>query len=340
LVCDHSIASATGIFGLEPLAWDRQALSFLGIDAQQLPMLAQTTSVMHLTGSASARLGLDPATRVVLGASDGCLSNLGAGAIKPGCAAITIGTSGAVRSVVPKIRIDEQMRTFCYVLTGEHFVVGGAVNGGGMALQWAKDQLYTGQAITEDEAYDELIGQAAGVSAGSDGLLFHPYLTGERAPIYNSEARASFIGLSFAHTRAHMLRAVMEGILLNLDSVLRALESVAGRQDRIVAVGGFSRSTVWRQMMVDVFGRQIEFPADIESSALGAARLAFFALGEVSLLDAFVAPVGVYEAYRPQTAQADAYARLKPIFERVPSQLEAVYASLAKADLAVPRGTL
>ncbi|MDA3101497.1 FGGY-family carbohydrate kinase, partial [Staphylococcus pseudintermedius] len=134
--------------------------------------------------------------------------------------AITIGTSGAIRTVVDHPVIDEKGRIFCYVLDDEHYVIGGPVNNGGVVLRWLRDELLASEIETAKrlgiETYDVMSRIAQNVQPGAQGLLFHPYLTGERAPLWTSDARGSFIGLTLSHQKEHMIRAVMEGVLFNL----------------------------------------------------------------------------------------------------------------------------
>ncbi len=338
LVSDQSIASATGLYQLARAGWDEGALAFAGIDSAWLPELRKTTDSICMNRESCARIGLAHATPVVIGAGDGPLSNLGAGAIAHGVAALTIGTSAALRTVFAEPKTDPDMRTFCYVLTADRFVCGGAVNGGGVALRWARDELArTEKSSAEahgEDAYAALGALADSISPGSEGLMFHPYLSGERAPLWNPDARASFIGLTLSHRKEHMIRAVMEGVLMNLFLVLSAIEATHTEVSRILAVGGFARSRIWRQMLADVFGRPIEFPQSQESSALGAARLAFYALGAVDSLDEYAAKEGEAGLCEPDAHASACYRRMHPIFDLVPSILAPVYHALAELPVA------
>ena len=143
----------------------------------------------------------------MLGAADGVLSNLGVNAIKPGVVAATIGTSGAIRTVVDKPMTDPKGRIFCYALTEKHWVIGGAVNNGGMIFRWVRDEFAASEVETAKRlginSYDVLTKIADRIPPGSNGLLFHPYLTGERAPLWDPNARGSFFGLTLNHKRAY-----------------------------------------------------------------------------------------------------------------------------------------
>ncbi len=334
LRCDYSMASATGLFNLERLDWDAEALQLAGVHRHQLPELCPTTACFRLGEEGARSLGLDASTTLVMGASDGCLSNLGAGALDSRVAAMTIGTSGALRTVVARPQVDAHMRTFCYVLTENHFVTGGAVNGGGMALNWIGDILLPERSDASGEAlhqrYAALFEAAEQIAPGCNGLLFHPYLSGERAPLWNTDASGSFIGLNMSHRRGHLARAVMEGILLNLYLVLEALEDSGGKVERILAVGGFLRSAFLRQMLTDIFQRTIEFPEDVESSAIGAARLAAFALKEASDLDHYRDASRSIACLAPEPRAAETYRALHALYGRIPVLLAPAYAEIAE----------
>lgn len=331
---DHSVASATGLLALATLDWDTDALRVAGVRRDQLSELVPTTH--HLSGLAPAmatRLGLDAATPFVIGANDGVLSNLGVNAIAPGEVAVTIGTSGAMRAVLDHPQTDPSRRTFCYCLTERHWVVGGPVNSGGIVLQWMRDVFAASEAATapglEVDPYDVLTQIAERVPAGSEGLLFHPYLAGERAPHWNADLRGSFFGLALHHGKEHMIRAVMEGVVFNLYSILPAVESLVGRSGRIKATGGFARSCLWRQMVADIFDREVVVPESFESACLGAAVLGLYALGRIESLDAVAGMVGASHRHTPIARHVELYAQLLPIFLALPVQLEAQYRQIA-----------
>src|SRR5699024_1799 len=171
-------------------------------------------------------MGIDEDTPIVVGASDGVLSNLGVNAVKKGEVAVTIGTSGAIRTVIDQPRTDYKGRIFYYVLTEHHYVSGGAVNNGGVVLRWLRDELLASEVETAKrlgvDPYDVLTKIANRVKPGADGLIFHPYLAGERAPLWNADARGSFFGLTLTHQKEHMIRAALEGVLYNLYTVYLA----------------------------------------------------------------------------------------------------------------------
>ncbi len=331
-VVDHSIASATGLFNLRERDWDVGALALAGLEPSRLSALVPTTHRLSLDDAACGLLGLDARTPIVVGANDGVLSNLGVGAIARGAVALTIGTSGAMRTVVDAPQTDPDGRTFCYVLTDDRWVVGGPVNNGGIVLRWVRDEFAAAETETAKrlgiDPYDVLTHIAARVPAGAEGLLFHPFLAGERAPLWNPDLRGSFFGLAMHHRKEHMIRAVLEGVLMNLHTILPAVEALVGPTHVIKATGGFARSPMWRQMLADVFDREVVVPESIESSCFGAAMLGLYAVGELASLDDVAALIGSTHRHAPDPRAASAYARLAPIFESLPRQLTAQYEAI------------
>ncbi len=333
-VIDYSMASATGLFNLENLDWDEEALQIAGVTRDQLSQpLPTTKSVIGLKEQYQEISGLSGQTPFVIGASDGVLSNLGVSAIEKGVVAVTIGTSGAIRAVTDKPVTDPKGRTFCYALTDKHWVIGGPVNNGGMIFRWVKEELANVEVETAKrlgiDAYEMLTNMAQNVQAGSDGLIFHPYMTGERAPLWNADARGSFFGLGMHHKKDHMIRAVLEGIMMNLYSVLLALEELIGTPKRVQATGGFARSVMWRQMLADVFDQEVTIPESFESSCLGAVVLGMYGRGEISSLNEVESMVGAIHTHKPNVEATKVYRELMPIFIRLPRLLEKEYEVIA-----------
>ncbi|MDP5008795.1 MAG: gluconokinase [Glaciimonas sp.] len=340
---DHSIASATGMFNLKNLDWDSDALALVGVNAGQLSQPVPTTHQFPALAPALAQqLGLSTTTPFIIGANDGVLSNLGVNAIAAGQVALTIGTSGAMRTVIDKPITDAAGRTFCYALTENHWVVGGPINNGGSILRWVRDELATAETADAQQRgvnpYDALMTIAEQVSAGSEGLLFHPYLAGERAPLWNADARGSYFGLALHHGKPHMIRAALEGVIFSLYSILPAIEEMIAETKTplenatktMMATGGFARSAVWRQMMADIFNREVVVPESVESSCLGAAVLGLYALGRITSLDAVAQMVGSTHKHVPNPENVTIYQRLWPIYAAIPKQLMQQYQALAQ----------
>jgi gluconokinase len=322
---DHSVASATGLLDRHRLDWDERALELAGISRDQLAPLVPTTAVLGpVLPEVAADLGLADDVPVVTGASDGPCANLGLGAVRPGVAAISIGTSGALRVSVEDPRVDESGQVFCYALTEDRWVVGGAVNNGGVVLEWAGDAL----APDLRGHPDELLELAASAPPGSDGLLVLPHLLGERAPRWETLARGAYVGLERSHRREHLLRALIEGSCLQLALVLRSVEDAGYEVREVRATGGFARSEWWRQLLADVLGRPVGYPRQYEGSAYGAALLGQYALGMVPDLEAAGDAVELEETLVPDPAAAAVYRDLLPLHHRLADALRPTLAAL------------
>jgi gluconokinase len=334
-VVDHSLASCMGLMNLKNLDWDEEALKIAGITRDQLSEIVPTTKIFtNCDPELAKQIGIDPKTPFVIGASDGVLSNLGVNAIRKGEIAVTIGTSGAIRTIIDQPQTDEKGRIFCYALTEKHWVIGGPVNNGGMVLRWIRDELASSEVETAKrlgiDPYEVLTKIAERVKPGADGLLFHPYLSGERAPLWNPDVRGSFFGLTMSHKKEHMIRAALEGVIYNLYTVFLALiECMDGPVTRIQATGGFARSEVWRQMMSDIFESEVVVPESYESSCLGACILGMYATGEIDSFEVVSEMVGSTFTHTPEEAAASEYRQLLPIFISISRVLENDYTRIA-----------
>ncbi|MEK3798764.1 gluconokinase [Peribacillus sp. FSL H8-0477] len=334
-VVDHSLASATGMMNLKTLDWDEEALQIAGITRSQLSDLVPTTKLFSgCNPSLAKEMGIDPQTPFVIGASDGVLSNLGVNAIGKGEIAVTIGTSGAIRTIINEPKTDEKGRIFCYALTEKHWVIGGPVNNGGMVLRWIRDEFASSEIETAKrlgiDPYEVLTRIAERVRPGADGLLFHPYLAGERAPLWNPDVRGSFFGLTMSHKKEHMIRAALEGVIYNLYTVFLALtECMDGPVTRIQATGGFARSRVWRQMMSDIFESEVVVPESYESSCLGACILGLYATGKIETFDVVSEMIGNTYKHLPKEEAVNEYRQLLPIFINLSRILENDYTKIA-----------
>ncbi|MCL7458608.1 gluconokinase [Micromonospora sp. MSM11] len=328
LVTDHSVASATGLMDLRQLSWDSEALGIAEITAEQLPQLVPTTTVLPgLTAEAATATGLPSDTRVVVGAGDGPLANLGLGAVAPGVMACSIGTSGAMRVMVERPGVDPLGGVFCYALTEQRWVVGGAINNGGIVLDWV------GEALAPElggDAEEKLLAMAARAPVGSGGLIMLPYLLSERAPHWSALPRGAYVGLTNGHRREHLVRAALEGVCQQLALVLASVRAAGNEVREIRAGGGFSRSPLWRQMLADVLGVPVRFPTAHEGSAFGAALLGMQALGLIPSVDVAADLVRIEQTAYPAPAAAATYAALLPLFNELYDALVPTFASLRR----------
>jgi gluconokinase len=312
---DHSIASATGLFDIYAVDWYRESLELAGIREDQL---SQPVPCTHWESgiAKSWRLdGLPDGLPFVIGGSDGCLANLGSNAVAPGETALTIGTSGALRMTTTSLKYDAAERIFQYILADHLYVSGGATNNGGGAMQWYASNFGGGAGIRE------LISAAGDVAPGSDGLIFLPYLLGERAPIWNADAKALFFGIRSSHEQRHFTRAVMEGIIYDLYQVGASLEETIGPIRHIYASGGFTHSRTWLQMTADVFGKTVFTTSGADASAIGASIMGFYALDIIPDLGAASRMIHVQDRYEPDEGRhavyRKGYERFTALYDRL-----------------------
>jgi gluconokinase len=324
-VTDHSVASATGLMSLADLDWAPEALEVAGVSAAQLPRLADTEHVLALSAAGARALGADRGVPLVLGAGDGPLANLGVGAVRPGVAACSIGTSGALRLVVERPAIDRAGRVFCYALSRGRWVVGGGVNNGGVVLQWAGDALAPELGEHPEEALLDLAAQAP---PGSDGLLMLPYLLSERAPHWSTLPRGAYVGLTRAHRREHLVRAALEGVCQQLALVLASLREAGNEIREIRATGGFARSPLWRRLLCDVLGFPIGFPEHHHGSGFGAALLGMEALGLIETIERAADLIAIHEVLEPDPGAAAVYAAMRPTFDALYDALTPAFRAL------------
>ncbi len=268
---DYSVASATGMFDIHRNQWNEASLNRIKQTKDKLPALIDTLSVRECSND----LLFPKGTKLVIGASDGCLANLGAGAFEDGTIAVTIGTSAAARAVVPKPLLDPKKSTFCYYLTQNHYVVGGGSNNGGIVVEWFVKNF-------ADNNYGTFFEWIDSVPAGADGILCLPYLQGERAPVWDSSAQGVFYGLTMRHSRRHFAKAVMESILLNIKQIIETISTLQQKSFKSVKVGGGSAvSPIVLQLLSDVLGINVHVTQTSEHSAWGAAVMSMLALGYI-----------------------------------------------------------
>lgn len=304
-IADTSIASATGLLNSKTLQWDEEILKFTGITASRLSTVVSPKTIFYYNNT-YRELSIPAKIPFVVGASDGALSNLGTGATSSNAMAITIGTSGAARMVINGPETDSRMRTFCYHLKDNLYIAGGANNNGAVVLQWLKETL-----LQTNDDYEELFEQAASIAPGCDDLLFLPYILGERAPVWNANAKGVYFGLSIEHTKAHLVRATLEGVIFSIYSIVKILTEQHDVTE-LHASGGFAKSALWLQMLADVSGIKVLVSDTVESSALGAVMLGAEALG--------IAPQfheTTLSTYQPNPANRQVYQNEFKKFERL-----------------------
>jgi gluconokinase len=312
---DHSIASATGLFDIYTFAWYRESLELAGITPDHLSVPVPCTHTESvLTPFYRSSLGLPEGLPFIIGSSDGCLANLGSRAMRPGETTLTIGTSGAVRMTAAAPEYDPRERIFNYILTDKLYISGGATNNGGGVVQWYIEQ-FLGKKGADPKVLSDLVAAADTVAPGSDGLVFLPYLQGERAPIWNADAKGVFFGIRSGHGQHHFMRAVLEGITYSLFQVGASLEETIGPIEHIYASGGFTHSKIWLQLVADVFLKKVYVTNVADASAIGAAIMGYYALGITRDLAASAGMIQVQETYEPDEERHHIYQERFLVFE-------------------------
>ena len=329
-VSDKSVASGTGLYNILGGHWDDEALGLAGITAAKLPPVVEPTEPLSVPAERLRDLGLPEDCVLVMGSGDGVLQTIGTGCVLPGQMVAMVATSGAVRAVSTTPKTDVRGRTWCYYLAEGRWVVGAAINNAGIVYAWLRDQLdgaaRSASGRLKDEGRPDAEGRinledmnrwAAEVPAGSHGLLFLPYLAGERSPNWNANARGLLFGLSLAHDYRHLARATLEGVGYRMRTIFEPMEDVVGPAREIRAAGGFVRSPLWLQIVCDVLGREMLVADTPDASALGAAQLAMRGAGIVKRFDDLGPMVSGGETVRPNAAHHETYSRLYALYNRL-----------------------
>lgn len=315
-VIDASIASSSGLFNIHRFDWAEEILERVQVKRNQLSEIVPTTQVFRLENSQiQHRLGLRGDTQVVVGAGDGVLSSLGAGAIEPGEVTVMIGTSGAARITVDKPMIDRKGRTWCYFLMPRAWVVGAAINNAGLTLQWVRQKWLNGA------SFDEIERLVSNIPAGAEGLYLLPFLTGERSPNWDPNVRATLYGLDFAHSSGHFARSAMEGVAYRIRSVFEPIAEITGEIRSVRIGGGFMASPTWVQILTDVLNTPLEALAEPQGSAYGAVLLGWIAVGKLKDLRESKRFSKIDRVIQPDLKDAEfyqqSYLRYQELYQRI-----------------------
>ncbi|HTZ60699.1 MAG TPA: xylulokinase [Acidobacteriaceae bacterium] len=279
---DVADASGTLLLDVVHRRWSDAMLQATGLSPSCLPALYESEQIVgRITESAAASTGLKAGTPVVAGAGDQAAGATGMGIVRPGDVSATIGTSGVVfaASDAPVTDPQGRLHTFCHAIPGRWHVMG-VTQAAGLSLRWFRDH------FAASESYDQLSSQAAGVPAGSGGVLWAPYLMGERTPYPDPDVRAALVGLGADHSRAHVVRAILEGVAFSLKDSLTIFKELGIPVKAIRLGGGGARSPLWRQIQADVYGQGVETVQAEEGAAYGAALLAGVGAGVWPSVDA------------------------------------------------------
>ncbi|MBQ7293072.1 MAG: xylulokinase [Clostridia bacterium] len=324
LYMDYSDASGTQLLDIKNRCWSKEICDALDIDMSILPTLCDSCADCgNITVETAKKIGLTEVCPVAAGAGDNASAAVGCGVVEDGDAFATIGTSGVVFALTDKIKLDPKGRihTFCSAVPGQWHVMG-VTQAAGLSLKWIKDNLCVD--ISEnakkrgESSYVVIDKIAADIPIGSNGVMYLPYLMGERTPHLDPYARGAFIGLGGANTRNDMLRATMEGVSFSLKACLEIFAQIGVEPNKTVLCGGGAKSSLWRNMLTDVFDTETCTSSSTESCALGAAILAGVASGVYKTVkEGCVKSVFENDVLSPNSERTAAYKKYYSIYKKV-----------------------
>ena len=336
-VTDYSDASGMNLYDLRAGDWSDVILDAIGLDRAVLPELHASTDVVGaVMADVAEEVGLAAGTPVVIGGGDGCCAATGAGVVREGSAYNYIGSSSWIALATKAPILDPTMRTF----TWAHLVPGmfspcGTMQAAGGSYQWLRDNLCQPEkdaaARLNLSPYELMNLQAESSPPGANGLLFLPYLLGERSPRWNPKARGGFIGLTMKHNRADMIRAGLEGITLNLRVILEAFQEQGAQVEAMRVIGGGARGRTWRQIMADIYGMPILRPALLEeATSMGAALAGGVGVGIFPDFSVAERLASIVDTIQPNPELKPVYDRLYGVFNRAYQAFEPLFDELAE----------
>ena len=323
---EPSDAAGTLLFDIRHRRWSQPILQALEVDAGILPRVVESTEISGVvTTAAASELGIHAGIPIVGGGADNAAGAVGCGATDSSVMQVSIGTSGAVvlPSNEPHVAEDMNLHTFCHCAPNLWYLMGVIISAGS-ALRWMRDT------FAPEASYDSLTAEAEQITPGSDGLLFLPYLSGERTPHNDSNARGVFVGLSLAHGRGHLTRAVVEGVCFAMRDSLELMRQQGVSPSEVRAIGGGARSRMWLQTLANVFGLPLATVQPAGGAALGAALLAAVGCGMFSSIqDAVQSCIKTGSAVEPEANLTTVYDELYDAYRQLYPALKSSFATLA-----------
>lgn len=327
-VTDRTEAVGTLLFDPTRNEWSQELCDMIGWDRSTLPAIVEPSSVVgQVTDQAAALCGLRAGTPVVCGTSDTSIETFGAGSVRAGDGTIKLATAGTVSVVAAQAQVDPSLINYPLVVPGLWYTISGT-NSCASAHRWLRDTFFMQPGTDGAAAFQSMDNMAATIAPGADGLLFHPYLQGERAPYWDPLLRADFVGLTFAHGRAHMVRALYEGIAFALRDVMEQFRALNIPISRARIIGGGAHSAVWRQIVADIMNLEILLPRTVDAS-YGAALLAGVGVGIFADEQAAAACAEVIATATPDPGRVAYYEQLFALYKQAQAGLEQVNHGLA-----------
>jgi xylulokinase len=335
---DVSDASGTSLLDVGKRTWSQEMFDCMGWPISWMPEVTESTEVSaKISAEASTLTGLLEGTPVVAGGGDCAAQAVGSGIVEEGKVSVTLGTSGVVFAQSDEYRVEPngKLHAFCHAVPGKWHVMGVMLSAAG-SFQWYKNQFGMEEQRIEKEgganAYETLTKEAQQVIAGSEGLFFLPYLSGERTPHPDPYARGCFIGMSLRHQKKHHTRAVLEGVSYGLNDSLSLMKELGINPKEIILSGGGSRSALWKQMLADIFATPCAMVNALEGAAYGAAILAAVGVGRFgSVQEACSSFIQKIETVDPGP-NLEAYKRNYPIYKSLYPSLKTQFAKIAESN--------
>ncbi len=335
-VTDPSDASSMNLYDLKSGEWSDAILDAVELPVEKLPEIRLSTDVVgEVRAAVAEEVGVAAGTKVVIGGGDGACAAAGAGVIEAGSAYNYVGSSSWIALSTPEPIYDPAYRTFTFGhVIPDMFMPTGTMQAAGASYQWTRDQLSLFEKETAERLgispYELINLEIAQVTPGADGLFFLPYLLGERSPRWNPHARGAFIGLTIRHSRAHMYRAVLEGVTMNLREILDAFRAQGTDIDAMRLIGGGASGRVWNQIMADIYGMPVQRLAILEeATSMGAALVGGVGVGLYPSFDMIHQMNAVAATIMPDQPAKATYERMMPVFNRLYEALEPVYDDIA-----------
>ncbi len=319
---DVSDASGTALFDVVLRKWSMEMVERLKLDKQILPKVYESSEITGVVGSEVAKLaGLAEGTPVVAGGGDQASSAVGNGIVESGIVSCTLGTSGVVFAYMDRANYDPagRVHTFCHAVKGKWHVMG-VTQGAGLSLQWFRNQFAPGA------EYDDLTSEAGKSPQGAHGLFWLPYLMGERTPHLDATARGGWIGITAKHTRADLIRALLEGVSYSQKDCLDIIEGMDVPVDSVRLSGGGGKNSFWRQMFADIFNRKVVTLESQEGSAYGASLLALVGTGAYTTVpEVCKAVIRETSSTTPRNHEAQQYSRAHEVYKALYPTLRPIY---------------
>lgn len=332
---DYSDASGTGALDLRRFDWSDEILQAMQLDRKKLPELVESSQVIGgVTREAASLTGLLEGTPVVCGGGDGSCATVGAGCIQEGDIYCSLGSSAWIAAASETLRLDPKMRIFHLAgLQKGTINPFGTMQAAGVSYAWMKDELCAAEAKKAAEEncsiYEVIEREVFDVPSGANGLIFLPYLLGERSPRWNPDAKGAFIGLRKEHTRADMLRAVLEGVSMNLRLILDVFQN-QGSYSKMTLIGGGAKNAIWRQILSDVFEMKILRPNYLEeATSMGAAIAGGVGIGMFENYRAIDRFIAIENETTPIEAHSRVYRSMLPIFDECYASLAEIFQKLS-----------